>query len=129
MKKDLFEELLASVQEGGAILKGRRSPARRSRIDAPQVRELREAYGLSQERFAALMGISVATLRNWEQGRRQPEGSARVLLEVVAKHPEAVLDVVSSTSREGSKGRKRSAPRSVRARGQRGAPARRRART
>ena len=96
MKKELFAELLASVREGGAILKGRRSPARRSRVEAPNVREVREAYGLSQTRFAALMGISVATLRNWEQGRRQPEGSARVLLQVVAKHPEAVLDTVSS---------------------------------
>jgi len=98
MKKELFAELLASVREGGAILKGRRSPARRSRVEVPNVREVREAYGLSQTRFAALMGISVATLRNWEQGRRQPEGSARVLLQVVAKHPEAVLDAVSSGS-------------------------------
>jgi putative transcriptional regulator len=96
MKKQLFEELLASVKEGGAILRGRRAPARRSRARLPQVREVREAYGLSQARFAALMGISVATLRNWEQGRRQPEGSARVLLQVVAKHPEAVLDAVAS---------------------------------
>jgi putative transcriptional regulator len=96
MKKELFAELLASVREGGAILKGRRRPARRARVEAPDVREIREAFGLSQTRFAALMGISVATLRNWEQGRRQPEGSARVLLQVVAKHPEAVLDTVGS---------------------------------
>ncbi len=101
MKKELFAELLASVREGGAILKGRKPPARRSRISVPPVREVREAYGLSQARFAELMGISVATLRNWEQGRRRPEGSARVLLQVVAKHPEAVLDVVASSARGG----------------------------
>ncbi|HEY3173748.1 MAG TPA: helix-turn-helix domain-containing protein [Thermoanaerobaculia bacterium] len=58
----------------------------------------RKSYRLSQSKFAALMGISPATLRNWEQGRRKPEGSARILLRIVARHPEAVLDVVSATS-------------------------------
>ena len=57
-------------------------------------RAIREHYGLSQEKFASLMGISVATLRNWEQGRRSPEGPAKVLLKVASKYPEAVLDVV-----------------------------------
>ena len=46
-----------------------------------------------QDKFASLMGISVATLRNWEQGRRKPEGPARVLLRVASKHPEAILDI------------------------------------
>ncbi|HET7508933.1 MAG TPA: hypothetical protein VFJ65_01665, partial [Solirubrobacterales bacterium] len=50
----------------------------------------------SQPKFAALMGISVGTLRNWEQGRRKPEGSARVLLRVVERHPEVVLETVGS---------------------------------
>jgi putative transcriptional regulator len=94
MKKELFDELLASVKEGAEILSGQRTPARVREFAAPDVRALRTAQGLSQSRFAALMGISVATLRNWEQGRRRPEGSARVLLEVVAKHPDAVLDAV-----------------------------------
>jgi putative transcriptional regulator len=47
-----------------------------------------------QTQFAAMLGISVRTLRNWEQGRRVPEGPAMVLLQVAAKHPEAILDVV-----------------------------------
>jgi len=92
MKKELFDELLASVREGGAILRGTRRASRTTRFAEPDVRLLRERYGLSQAKFAALMGISVATLRNWEQGRRRPEGSARVLLRVVAKHPEVVLE-------------------------------------
>jgi transcriptional regulator with XRE-family HTH domain len=50
--------------------------------------------GLSQEEFAYLMGISVATLRNWEQGRRKPEGPARVLLKVASLHPEVLLNIV-----------------------------------
>ena len=63
-------------------------------VEEPDARKIRQSYGLSQEKFARLIGISVATLRNWEQGRRSPEGPARVLLRVAAKHPEAVLDVV-----------------------------------
>jgi putative transcriptional regulator len=96
MKKELFEELLGSVREGGEILRGERVPSRLFAGDEPDVRSLREKHGLSQSRFAAMMGISVGTLRNWEQRRRRPEGSARILLKVVEKHPEAVFDVVSS---------------------------------
>jgi putative transcriptional regulator len=101
MKKELFDELLESVREGGAILRGEREPSRSFHFAEPDVRRLRERHGLSQSRFAALMGISVGTLRNWEQGRRRPEGSARVLLKVVEKHPEAVFDVVA-VCREGN---------------------------
>jgi putative transcriptional regulator len=93
MKKELFDELLGSVREGGAILRGDRKPSRSFQFDETDIRSLRESHGLSQSKFAALMGISVGTLRNWEQGRRKPEGSARVLLQVVAKHPEAVFDI------------------------------------
>ena len=99
MKEELFHELLESVREGGAILRGERRPSRSFEYAEEEVRSVRERYGLSQAKFAALMGISVATLRNWEQGRRQPEGSARVLLRVVARHPSAVLDVVGASAR------------------------------
>jgi putative transcriptional regulator len=95
MKKALFEELLESVREGGEVLRGKRQPSRAFTVGEPDVRQVRDEFGLSQSKFAALMGISVGTLRNWEQGRRQPEGSARVLLQVVARHPEAVLDAVA----------------------------------
>lgn len=96
MKKELFDELLASVREGGAILRGAHRASRTTRLAEPDVRLLRQQYGLSQAKFAALMGISVATLRNWEQGRRRPEGSAKVLLRVVARHPEVVLESAAS---------------------------------
>ena len=49
---------------------------------------------LTQDKFAALMNISVHTLRNWEQGRRKPEGPARVLLNVVNNHPEVLKEIV-----------------------------------
>lgn len=94
MKDELFSELLESVREGGAILRGEVAPSRAFEMEVPEVKEIREAYDLSQAEFAALLGISVDTLQNWEQGRRTPAGPARVLLQVVAKHPDAVWDVV-----------------------------------
>ena len=94
MKDELFDEMISSVREGGAILRGEISPSRAFSIEGPDIKEIRRGYQLSQDQFAALLGISVGTLRNWEQGRRTPEGPARVLLQVAAKHPEAVWDVV-----------------------------------
>jgi len=97
MKDELFDELTASIREGGAILRGDTEASRSFQIEDPDVAAIREEYGLSQDKFAALLGISVRTLQNWEQGRRHPHGPARVLLRVAARHPKAVLDVVSST--------------------------------
>ena len=94
MKEELFDELTASVKEGGAILRGEQESARDWDFEDPDVGRIRAEYGLSQAKFAALLGISVRTLQNWEQGRRNPQGAARVLLRVAAKHPRAVLDSV-----------------------------------
>jgi len=104
MRKELFEELLESVKQGARIMKGRMKPLRTYEFAESKVRKIREQYGLSQEKFASLMGISVATLRNWEQGRRKPEGPARILLRVAAAHPDALLNLVGS--KEVSRGRK-----------------------
>ena len=94
MKDELFGELLASVKEAGEILRGKRKPSRRFIVAPPDVKQIRENQQLSQEDFAAALGISVDTLQNWEQGRRRPAGPARVLLRVVERHPDAVWDVV-----------------------------------
>jgi putative transcriptional regulator len=94
MKDELFDELVASVREGGKILRGKVKPSRSFVVETPNVKKIRSNYKLSQPEFAALMGISVKTLQNWEQGRRAPEGAARVLLQVAAKHPEVIWDVV-----------------------------------
>jgi putative transcriptional regulator len=91
MKKQQFEELMESVKQGGSILKGSMQASRTTEFPTAEVRRIRETYGLSQDKFASLLGISVATLRNWEQGRRKPEGPARVLLRVASEHPEAIL--------------------------------------
>ncbi len=96
MKDEMFEELVASVREGGAILRHEVAPSRQFVMEDVDIKRIRTEYQLSQGEFAALLGISVATLRNWEQGRRTPDGPARILLQVAAKHPEAVWDVVRS---------------------------------
>ncbi len=87
MKKELFEELVESIKEGGRILKGRAKPKRAFKYDELDVRKIRERLHLSQTKFSALLGISPATLRNWEQSRRKPHGPARVLLRVAEKNP------------------------------------------
>lgn len=94
MKDQLFEELLDSVQQGEAILKNKKKPSGTFDFENPDVQVIRKSYGLSQNKFAKLLGISVSTLRNWEQGRRKPEGPARVLLLVASKHPEVILDTI-----------------------------------
>ena len=95
MRNDLFAELASSMREGGAILRGKVAPSRKFILDKTDVRRIRVRYRLSQGQFAALLGISVSTLQNWEQGRRIPKGAAQVLLQVAAKHPDTVWDVVS----------------------------------
>jgi putative transcriptional regulator len=101
MNDELFAELLESVREGGAILRGEKQPSRIFDITEPDVKAVREKYQLSQSQFASLLGISVKTLQNWEQGRRIPRGPARVLLQVAAKHPDAIWDVVRATWQHG----------------------------
>ena len=59
----------------------------------PSVAHIREGTGLSQPRFAELLGVSVRTLQEWEQGRRAPCGAARTLLMIAAKNPRVLLDV------------------------------------
>ncbi len=102
MKEELFKDLLASVREGGAILRGEVTPSRQFAVDETDIKRIRDNYRLSQGQFAALLGISVATLQNWEQGRRAPKGAARVLLQVVAKHPDCVWDVIKPVARQGA---------------------------
>jgi len=99
MKDELFNDLVESIRQSGAIHRGRALPSRAFVADGPNIKRIRTNYRLSQDQFAAMLGISLGTLRNWEQGRRTPEGPARVLLQVAASHPDAVLDVVRPTSR------------------------------
>jgi putative transcriptional regulator len=94
MREEMFKELLESVRQAGAIMRGEAEPSQVFEVEAPDVKSIRAKFGVSQHEFASLLGISVRTLENWEQKRRIPKGPARVLLQVAAAHPEAVWDVV-----------------------------------
>lgn len=95
MKESDFQNLLQGLREAGSHLRGNKKVASRiDRIDPESVTAIRAKLRLSQKAFSSAFGISPATLRNWEQGRRQPTGAARVLLRVAAKHPKAVLEAV-----------------------------------
>jgi len=83
-----FEALLASTKEAKEILAKKKSPNRTFYIEEPNAKEIRSKFHLTQNEFANMLNISVATLRNWEQGRRRPEGPARVLLNVANSNPE-----------------------------------------
>ena len=110
MRKALFDELLASVREGGAIVRGEMAPGRVLRPNGEvDVAALRQRFGLSQAKFAQFLGINVGTLRNWEQRRREPDGPARVLLQVAARQPEALL-AVSGRAAVPKPGRRRAPP-------------------
>ena len=90
----MFEELLDSVREGGAILRGERKPSRRISIPPSGVRAIREQTSLSQSEFADLIGVSVKTLQNWEQDRRQPTGPASALLSIIKYDPALAIKAI-----------------------------------
>lgn len=85
-KRNIGEEILEGIRQLKRGAHGRVT-------NVPAVGEIREKVGLSQPKFAALLGVSVRTLQEWEQGRRAPSGAARTLLLIAAKNPKALLDV------------------------------------
>ena len=94
MKKEMFDELKQSLREASLIKRGQLKPGRRFRVNPKSnIVRVRGELGLSQTKFAAILGISPDTLQNWEQGRRTPTGPAKVLLKIAEKHPEVLLEV------------------------------------
>ena len=94
MRQKDFEKLVKRIKQAGAIKKGEMAPSRRFEFDPIDIRAIREKLKQSQWEFALMIGVSVSTLQNWEQGRRKPEGPARALLQVVSHHPEAMRDAL-----------------------------------
>ena len=92
----LGEKLLRSAQQARDWVNGKPGRVRVTYVPVPQidVRKLRTGMGLSQTQFAAKFGFSLDSIQNWEQGHRQPEGPARVLLAVIAKNPKAVEEAL-----------------------------------
>ena len=99
-KRSIGQEIITSVKEAIAWAGGENVPVRVTTVQVPRidVRAVRRRLGLSQSEFAARFGFQPATLRNWEQGRTRPDGPARVLLAVIARHPEAVEDALRKAS-------------------------------
>lgn len=99
-KTTIGQETIASLKEAIAWAAGEDVPVRVTKVTVPKtnVRALRIKLKLTQSQFAAKFGFHPATLRNWEQGRTVPDGPARVLLAVIAKHPEAVEDALRKAS-------------------------------
>jgi putative transcriptional regulator len=85
-ERNIGEEILNGIRE---IKSGKMGRV----VNLPPVAEIRKKTGLSQTRFAALLGVSVRTLQDWEQNRRSPSGAARTLLLIAHKNPKAVLEV------------------------------------
>ena len=96
MKKELFDELVESIEEAGKIRKGIVKPSRVFRYRPVDVKRIRKKLHVSQSQFSMMIGVSKSTLQNWEQGRREPEGPAKALLRVVEKRPEAVLEALQA---------------------------------
>lgn len=91
MKDELFDELLESVKEADAMMRGEVKASRVFEYPDPEVRAIRDRTGLSQDKFALLIGVKPSTLRNWEQGRRKPTGPARALLRILEADTEQAI--------------------------------------
>ena len=96
MDKKLFKRLVESMGQMDEIARGVRAPSREFYVDAEKVKEIRAMTGLSQPQFAKLLHVDVGTLRNWEQGRREPTGPAKALLRAIKTDPKAVLKALAA---------------------------------
>jgi putative transcriptional regulator len=94
MNDEDFQKLLKSVKQMGTIMRGEKLAHRKTTLTDTNVKELRERIGLTQTDFSQMIGVSIRTLQNWEQGRREPEGPAKALLRVVERDPQAVLSAL-----------------------------------
>lgn len=91
MNKKHFDRMVKSLRQMDDITQGERAASRQFAVNPMAVREIRQSAGLSQERFARMIDVQVGTLRNWEQGRREPTGPAKALLRAIQRDPEHVL--------------------------------------
>jgi putative transcriptional regulator len=96
MRKQDFENLVESIRQAGRIRRGEAKPSRVVEFAPVDVKAVRRRLGKSQSEFARMIGVSVSTLQNWEQGRRRPLGPARALLRVAEANPEAVAAALAN---------------------------------
>lgn len=98
IKKSEFECIQRGLKEALAFSKGKCKGAIVHHVEPLDVKNIRNGFGMSQTRFALAFGISVSTLRHWERGDRTPHGPARVLLNIVARNPKAVLQALGMSA-------------------------------
>jgi putative transcriptional regulator len=96
MKKERFGKLIESVKQAGRIRRGQMKAGRVFHFSPADIKDIRLRLKKSQAEFALMIGVSLATLQNWEQGRRFPEGPARALLKIAAEKPEAVIEALTA---------------------------------
>ena len=96
MKKKDFDNLVGSIRQAGKIRRGEMEASRAFQFDPADIKSIRQSLKKSQAEFALMIGVSISTLQNWEQGRRRPEGPARALLKIAAERPDAVIEALSS---------------------------------
>lgn len=96
MNNDVFAELTESIRQAGAVKRGEVKPSRRFEIATPNVRRIRSRLSANQSRFASIIGVSINTIQNWEQGRCTPTGPARVLLAVADRNPELLIKTLDA---------------------------------
>lgn len=93
---DFGKDLIAAMEEAAAHARGAGKVAKVYTVDVPDVRAIREELGLSQQAFAGAYRIPLATLKGWEQGRRQPDATASAYLSVIARMPREAREVLKS---------------------------------
>ena len=96
MRKKDFDNLVGSIRQAGKIKRGEMEASRVFQFDPADIKGIRQNLKKSQSEFALMIGVSISTLQNWEQGRRRPEGPARALLKIAAERPDAVIEALSS---------------------------------
>jgi putative transcriptional regulator len=95
MKEQDFNNLLKSIKQAGKIRRGEMKASRVHEFVPADIKAIRSQLHKSQSEFAMMIGVSVSTLQNWEQGHRTPEGPARALLRIAAENPKAVEEALS----------------------------------
>ena len=95
MDTQLFNRLVESMNQMSEIIEGSRAPSREFIVDGSHVKNIRKLTGLTQAKFCQLIDVNVGTLRNWEQGRREPTGPAKALLRAIENDPSHVLMALS----------------------------------
>jgi putative transcriptional regulator len=96
MREKDFDKLIGSIKQAGKIRRGEMKPSRIFHFNPTDIKKIRLRLKKSQSEFALMIGVSISTLQNWEQGRRHPRGPAQALLKIAAEKPKAIIEALSA---------------------------------